>query len=313
MMKADPNTPIKNEEEQSQHAKSMKQAAPQPNETGEEVGRKVARRISGRSNLAIQVMQQNNGAKADLPRIFEDKSNHFSKEFFKRDEVKEAEEALAEIRKKLYIGDGKSLCDANGEVVKSEDLPAFRHAGRNKYVADFYEIASISTIGNGTHFNNNRDEEVPNRPEKRVSSESEKLRDQPWVIKQYPNEPHPLLDYPPLYFLLRNCPSVLETIKAFYQARWRMAYPLQRRVFFSQQLRKLGIFMTWGELILVLPFLAMIVGGIILTFIYPSVFWSGHVARLALIFALATGVRNSIITLLIGLPFGKLCHVVGLG
>lgn len=237
-------------------------------------------------------MQQRN---EDLPRIFEDKSNHFSG-YLTRQEMEEAHKVTVELKRKLHIGDDVPLCHPS-------EFPKQKWDGKTNSQAE--EMGRTSTSENGMQSHN--DEEAPSRPKKRMSLETNKhaLKDRPWFIKQSPNEPHPVLDVPLLYFFVKSCPGALHTVKAIYQARWRVSYPLQRRVFLSQYLRKLGIFFTWGELLLLLPFIGMIIGGVLSTFIFPSVSLSGHTSRLALILALATAMRNSLITLLIGLPFER--------
>jgi hypothetical protein len=48
--------------------------------------------------------------------------------------------------------------------------------------------------------------------------------------KSYPNDPHPALEYPPLYFLIRRFPFLLKLTKGFFSYRWRISYPLQQRI-----------------------------------------------------------------------------------
>ena len=91
----------------------------------------------------------------------------------------------------------------------------------------------------------------------------------------------------------------------FYKIRWLMRYPLQRRVPFSKKIRKIGIYMTWGELILLLPFFGIIISGMMTTFYEPSVTNSGHVSRLPLAMCFLTANHNSFLTLLLGIPFER--------
>lgn len=120
-----------------------------------------------------------------------------------------------------------------------------------------------------------------------------------------PNRPHPALEYPLLYFLLRRFQWLFDNIKIPYAYRWRLSYPLQRNVPFSRELRKMGVHFTWGEVLLILPFYANVFAGILYTFVFPSVSISGKVARYALIAALLFAQRNSMITLLLGMPFDR--------
>jgi hypothetical protein len=120
-----------------------------------------------------------------------------------------------------------------------------------------------------------------------------------------PNDPHPSLEYPPVYFMIKDWPWLHEAIQSLYIYRWRASYPLQRRVPCSGDLQKLGIYFTWGELILLLPFFALIVIGTVASFVSPSVSVTGKVSRLPLIFAFLTATHNSFVTLLIGMPFER--------
>ena len=258
-----------------------------PHDTGNEVDSNPRRKVSCSSgHFAVQAIQPN----ANLPKIYEDQSNHFSSNF-DCGENKEADST-----RKLFAGDDKPHYAANKAFPVAQ--------GPSAKAMSPWDMASISTIGNGSHLHRS-DNEVPSGvSNKRVSFEADALQGQPWVIKQSPNEPHPLLEFPPLYWLVRNT-GLLEAATRFYQFRWRLSYPLQRRVFLSQQLGKAGIFCTIGEFLLIIPMIGMFIGGILATFVIPSAFWSGQFARLPLLLALATAMRNSVITLLIGLPFER--------
>ena len=129
-----------------------------------------------------------------------------------------------------------------------------------------------------------------------------------------PNQPHLALEYPPLYFLVRRFPLLVEPTKAFFRARWRFSYYLQHRIPLSRTvLRKLNIFVTLGELLLVIPFIIALVACTVYSFAHPSVSISGQTARTPLIFAFVTAMRNSPLTLLFGIPvdraiwYHKLC------
>jgi hypothetical protein len=121
-----------------------------------------------------------------------------------------------------------------------------------------------------------------------------------------PNSPHPTIEYLPLYFVLKRFPSILNAMECFYRVRWELKYPLQRPVFLSKKLRKIGINVTWGECLFMLPFIAIFVRGLVTSFIHPSVSKSGAVARLPLVICFLTANHNSILTLLLGIPFERL-------
>lgn len=120
-----------------------------------------------------------------------------------------------------------------------------------------------------------------------------------------PNSPHPAIEYPPLYFILKHFPRILNCMEKFYRIRWELKYPLQRPVFLSKKLRKIGIYVSWGECLIMLPFLLIFIRGLVTSFIYPSVSKSGIVARLPLIICFLTATHNSVLTFLIGIPFER--------
>ena len=125
------------------------------------------------------------------------------------------------------------------------------------------------------------------------------------VENHSPNRPHPSLEYPLLYFCLKRWPWLQTQIKHFYACRWKLSYPLQKKVILSRALRKLRIHLTWGELLLLIPFWVAVVSAIFYTFKYPSVSNTGHVARTALIGCFVFAQRNSLVTLLLGMPIDR--------
>lgn len=120
-----------------------------------------------------------------------------------------------------------------------------------------------------------------------------------------PNRPHPSLEFPPLYFALKRWPWLSQQIKPLYQLRWRLSYPLQKRLPYNKTLRKIGIRMTWGEALLLMPFFVCMTMSLFYTVVYPSVKDSGKVARYGLIAAIVFGQKNSFFTLLLGMPFDR--------
>ena len=118
----------------------------------------------------------------------------------------------------------------------------------------------------------------------------------------FTNDPHPALETPLLYFLLRRFPRLLSSIMVFYEVRWKTSYPLESRIPCSRQLQKIGIIITWSDLFLTLPFVVLVVQAVINAAVYPSVSNSGHLARLPLIFTYVTATKNNILTFFLGLP-----------
>jgi predicted ferric reductase len=121
------------------------------------------------------------------------------------------------------------------------------------------------------------------------------------------NDPHEALEVPPAYFLLKNFPPLLQGFALFYRLRWKATYPLQKRIPLQCKLcRKANISsVTYGEILWILPFIAILFFGIYTSFMNPNVFLSGHMARLPLAIAIVTASRNSIVTFLFGLPFER--------
>lgn len=119
------------------------------------------------------------------------------------------------------------------------------------------------------------------------------------------NDPHESLEYPPLYFFLKRFPMFKSCFQVLYRLRWSSAYPLQKRVPFSRKMRKVGLVVTWGELLLLLPFVAILLSSMWTSFVNPSVELSGQVARLPVVVAFVTANHNSILTLLLGIPFER--------
>ena len=119
------------------------------------------------------------------------------------------------------------------------------------------------------------------------------------------NRPHPSLDFPPLYFALKRWPWLSKHIKLLYQVRWSLSYPLQRKLPFSKILRKIGVTASWGETILLFPFLASTIICVFYTVVEPDVEITGIMARYGLIAAVVFGQKNSLLTLFLGMPFDR--------
>ena len=137
------------------------------------------------------------------------------------------------------------------------------------------------------------------------TSESETKKPTEQGEKLLPNKAHQALEYPPLYFLLKKFPQLMESSKQWYMYRWKASYPLQKKLPCSRALRKIGVHLTWGEAILLLPFWTALLSAIMYTFVFPSVVHSGHAARTALIGCFVFAQRNSLLTALIGMPIDR--------
>lgn len=119
-------------------------------------------------------------------------------------------------------------------------------------------------------------------------------------------QPHPALEYPLLYHTLKRFfPAALQKSLFLYTKRWSLSYPLRHRIPLGRFFRRLGIQLTWGELLFLVPFFAAIVAGITYTMLFPSVSATGKIARYALIAAMVLAQRNSLVTLLIGMPVDR--------
>jgi predicted ferric reductase len=121
------------------------------------------------------------------------------------------------------------------------------------------------------------------------------------------NDPHEALEFPPIYFLLKSFPRLLQGFEVLYRIRWKLTYPLQKRIPLQCKIfHKVHISsVTYGEVLWILPFIAILFFGIFTSFIRPNVFLSGHMARLPLAIAIVTASRNSIVTFLFGFPFER--------
>jgi predicted ferric reductase len=121
------------------------------------------------------------------------------------------------------------------------------------------------------------------------------------------NDPHEALEFPPIYFLLKKFPLLLQGFEVLYRIRWQLTYPLQKRIPLQCKIfHKVHISsVTYGEVLWILPFIAILFSGILTSFIHPNVFLSGHMARLPLAIAIVTASRNSIVTFLFGFPFER--------
>lgn len=123
--------------------------------------------------------------------------------------------------------------------------------------------------------------------------------------KGFANEPHQALEFPVLYFLLKRFPTLKKSIGSFYKRRWSILNILQKRISIREKLFHKRIVITWGELLFIMPFIALFVSAIFTSFIYPDVSLSGRLSRLPLFIAILTSNHNSLFTLFMGLPFER--------
>jgi predicted ferric reductase len=124
------------------------------------------------------------------------------------------------------------------------------------------------------------------------------------------NRPHTMLETPTLYRLCQLWyPAALEWSHGYYNLRWRISYPLQHKVTLNYAVMKMGLIASWGEILLIVPFFAALVVGIMFSLVFPDVTISGKVARAGLIASLVFAQRaNSIVTFLLGMPVDRALH-----
>jgi hypothetical protein len=89
---------------------------------------------------------------------------------------------------------------------------------------------------------------------------------------------------------------------AFYNLRWDISSLLQNRIPCTKQLRKLKVVITVSELLILLPFFALVITGTIYSLVWPSVSISGQTSRSPLIFTFVTATKNNILTFFFGIP-----------
>ena len=128
------------------------------------------------------------------------------------------------------------------------------------------------------------------------------------VIDPHPNDSHPALEFLPLYFVLHDCfPSCLTNadgwIHKWYSWRWTLSYPLLKRIRHNPLLYYFRIYLTYGQVLLALPFAVLLAMAVYYTWWNPSVSITGQISRAFVFAALLLAQKNSYLTLLLGLPF----------
>ena len=193
-----------------------------------------------------------------------------------------------------YRGNGRNNHQSHGS--SSEFFPNSSIELAKSYAND-EKLRSGSGRGHGGNGEKSNDKGTPVCTERKRKM-SEVLGDETCT----PNRPHPALEFPILYFLLRRCQWLFDKIKIPYAYRWGLSYPLQQNVPIGTTLSKMGIYCTWGELLLLVPFFVGIAICMMYTVVTPSVSMTGTVARYGLISTLVFAQRNSLVTLLLGMP-----------
>lgn len=123
------------------------------------------------------------------------------------------------------------------------------------------------------------------------------------------------LETPLLHFIIEPClrsPIISAFFASFYSFRWHIAYPLQTRIplpklFLKVPIIKKLVFVTIGELFLILPFVLGTLVGVYSAFVQPSVEGSGAIAGIPIAAAFLTASRsNSVFGFLTGIPFERM-------
>jgi predicted ferric reductase len=163
-------------------------------------------------------------------------------------------------------------------------------------------------------------EEPTNAADILFENDKEKMVEVP--CEDNANHSHPSLEFAPFFFLIQNHPVLLNWSRLLYRFRWKMSYPLQRNFFGSRYLSKFGIYLTFGEILFMMPLIGATVGGMLYTAFYPSVMKSGRMSRFLVISAFLLAQRNSYVTFIFGLSVdraifyhkasGRLAFLVGI-
>ncbi|KAL7555583.1 hypothetical protein ACA910_016191 [Epithemia clementina (nom. ined.)] len=135
--------------------------------------------------------------------------------------------------------------------------------------------------------------------------EDEQVNDDDEGVNVSLNQPHPSLEYAPFFFALKRFPRSRERIRQLYTWRWRVSYPLQRRIPCSKVLQHCGIYLTYGEALVLLPVLILAIVCIMKSFVTPDVALTGKISRFGVFAALLFGQKNSYITMVLGVPFDR--------
>lgn len=195
---------------------------------------------------------------------------------------------------------------SNSSIIhKDEDLEKShaKNASPARTINSYIE--SEKCFDSGTlNCNRLKDSEEPTNPNDFFfDSEKEKNSEKP--CDDNTNKPHPALEFAPFYFLIQNHPAILEWARLLYHIRWIMSYPFQRNICGSRFLSKFGIYITFGEVLFMIPLIGATVGGVLYTALYPNVMSSGQMSRFLVISSFLLAQRNSYVTFLFGLSVDR--------
>lgn len=114
---------------------------------------------------------------------------------------------------------------------------------------------------------------------------------------------HPSLEYPPLYFVLeRFFPRRLKQVEQYYVVRRHFAHALAKRIPGSKLWRRIGVHLTYADVLVLIPLIILASICFYQTFLEPSVSVTGKISRLAVVITLVLGQKNSYVTLVLGIP-----------
>jgi hypothetical protein len=97
----------------------------------------------------------------------------------------------------------------------------------------------------------------------------------------FPKVPHPSLEFTPLYITLSSScflPGVRDGIRSLYNWRWSISYPLQKQLKGSRLLKKMHIFLTYGEVVIFTPLFILALVCVYQTLLSPNVHCAGRAA-----------------------------------
>ena len=115
------------------------------------------------------------------------------------------------------------------------------------------------------------------------------------------SKPHPALECSSIYNLLKRHPLLLHKSQAFYRTRQKLLRPLRHPLPGSLFLHKVGIHLTWGEFVLLIPFMVLISMAIVFSLVYPDVERTGSTTRTCVVLVLSLAPPYSVYNFFFGL------------